>query len=235
LLDYLSKRFVENGWSIKKLHKLIMLSSAYQMSSRISDEAYDGDPENKLFSRFNLRRLDVEEMRDGLLAMDGTIDYKMGGTLQSGFGTDRENSNDRLSIDPTSVNLRMVYVPLRRANLPALLNLFDFGDATTASGKRPNTTVAPQALFMMNSDFVEKRSENLARELLDENSADAARRAERAYLITLNRKPEASEVDQALTYVERMRNKFDGATSPHDAWKSLLRILIASNDFMYVD
>jgi hypothetical protein len=128
-----------------------------------------------------------------------------------------------------------VYVPLRRANLPALLNLFDFGDATTASGKRPNTTVAPQALFMMNSDFVEKRSENLAKELLDENSADAARRAERAYLITLNRKPEASEVDQALTYVERMRNKFDGATSPHDAWKSLLRILIASNDFMYVD
>ena len=235
LLDYLATRFVESGWSIKKLHKMIMLSSAYQMGSRISDEAYEADPENKLFSRFNRRRLDVEEIRDGLLAMDGTIDYKMGGTLQSGFGTDRENSNDRLSLDPTSVNLRMVYVPLRRANLPALLNLFDFGDATTASGKRPHTTVAPQALFMMNSEFVDQRSENLAKELLDESSGDAARRAERAYLITLNRKPEAAEVDQALTYVANVRNTVDGKPSPHGAWKSLLRILIASNDFIYVD
>jgi hypothetical protein len=88
---------------------------------------------------------------------------------------------------------------------------------------------------MMNSEFVDKRSENLAKELLDEESGGATGRAERAYLITLNRKPEAAEVDRALTYVENVGNKFGGAMSPRDAWKSFLRVLIASNDFIYVD
>ena len=105
-----------------------------------------------------MRRLDVEEIRDGMLAIDGTIDLTMGGTMQSGFGTDGENSNDRLSLNPEKATRRTVYLPLRRANLPSLLNLFDFGDATTVTSKRANTNVAPQALFMMNSEFVEQRA-----------------------------------------------------------------------------
>ena len=79
---------------------MLMLSSAYQMSSGVTKEQIEADPANRLFSRFNRRRLDVEEIRDGLLAIDGSLDLTMGGTLQSGFGTDGENSEDRLSIDP---------------------------------------------------------------------------------------------------------------------------------------
>ena len=153
LLDYLAQQFVDSGWSVKKLHRAILLSNTYQMESSVSDDQQRLDPENKLFSRFPRRRLDVEEIRDAMLAIDGTLDLTMGGTLQKGTGTDSENSADRLSMSPEKLKRRTVYLPLRRANLPSLLNLFDFGDATMVNGKRQSTNVAPQALFMMNSDI----------------------------------------------------------------------------------
>src|SRR5207302_5238186 len=91
LLDYLAKRFVESGWSVKAMHRLIVMSNTYRMSSLAGEAAVGTDPENRLFSRFPRRRLSVEEMRDGMLSIDGSIDLTMGGTLQSGFGTDGEN------------------------------------------------------------------------------------------------------------------------------------------------
>jgi hypothetical protein len=232
LLDWLSARFLEDGWSIKKLHKRIMLTAVYQQSSEFGESKALADPENRLLSRFTRRRLDVEEIRDGLLTVDGTIDLRMGGTLQEGFGTDGENSNDRLSVDPDVQVRRTVYLPLRRANLPALLNLFDFGDATTAIGRRPSTNVAPQALFMMNSGFVAERARNLAEQLIEKQ--DAAARVRDAYLRTLNRAPGADEVDRALTYISSVRDKFS-EFDELDAWQSYCRILMASNEFIYVD
>ncbi len=229
LLDYLASRFVESGWSIKAMHRLILLSSAYQMSTEMSDAAMQSDPENRLLSRFPRRRLAVEEVRDGLLAMDGSLDITMGGTLQKGFGTDQENSNDRLSIRPETNKRRMVYLPLRRANLPTMLNLFDFGDATTASGRRNQTTVAPQALFMMNSEFVAERARNLASAVMKEG--EAASRIRRLYLKILSREPAADEIDAGLTYVSQLRKKRPEA----DAWFSFSRVLIGSNEFIYVD
>ena len=234
LLDHLARRFVDNGWSIKQMHREIMLSSAYRMSSAVSPEQNAADPTNDLFSRFNRRRLDVEEIHDGMLAMDGTLDLTIGGTLQEGFGTDRENSSERLSVSPDAIDRRVVYIPLRRANLPTLLNLFDFGDATTTQGKRADTNVAPQALFMMNSEFVAKRARNLAADLLDDDRT-ASDKIERAYLITVNRRPRADEVDGALTYIDNVKKKFGESFSDKDAWGSFCRILLASNDFIYVD
>jgi hypothetical protein len=234
LLDYLAKSFVDNGWSVKSMHRLILLSSAYKMSSDASEGAVQGDPENRLLSRFPRRRLSVEEMRDGLLAVDKTIDLTVGGTLQSGFGTDGENSVDRLSIRPDSTRRRMVYLPLRRANLPSLLNLFDFGDATTPSGKRALTVVAPQALFMMNSEFIRERSKNLSSEVLEKLS-DPTQRLRTLYLRTLNRQPEPEEVDTGLSFVTSFQTKFAGKRTEADAWFSLTRVLIASNEFIYVD
>ncbi|MEE9241273.1 MAG: DUF1553 domain-containing protein, partial [bacterium] len=235
LLDYLARRFIDDGWSVKKMHRLIMLSSAYRMSSKTGKKSSEADPENRLLSRFNRRRLDVEQIRDGLLAMDGTLDLTMGGTLQSGFGTDGENSNDRLSLDPEKINRRLVYVPLRRANLPGLLNLFDFGDATTSAGKRPRTNVAPQALFMMNSGFVAARSRNLAEQLIDANPMNPHRRVERAYLRVLSRKPEPAEIREALGYVDQLRKRFPDLDSDLKAFESLCHLLIASNEFIYVE
>ncbi len=235
LLDYLARRFVESGWSVKAMHRLLMLSSVYQLSSAVSQEQDAADPENRLLSHFNRRRLQVEEMRDGLLAIDNSLDTTMGGTLQAGVGTDGENSSKRLSINPEEVPRRMVYVPLRRANLAPLLNLFDFGDATTSTDRRARTNVAPQALFMMNSAFVAERARNVASMLLNDGRADDRRRIERAYLLTLNRNPAAAEVDTALSYVNSFERKFSGSRTPLDAWQSLCRVLISSNDFMYLD
>jgi hypothetical protein len=218
LLDYLTARFIEDGWSVKKLHRRIMLSAAYQMSSDISKEAAEQDPGNRLLSHFSRRRLDVEEVRDSMLALDGSLDLTMGGTLQKGTGTDGENSAGRLSIDPATSKRRTVYLPLRRSNLPSLLNLFDFGDATTTCEGRALTNTAPQALFMMNSAFVNDRSAALAKEL--------GGHVDLIYQRILDRLPTAAEKNDALAYVEKVG---DGG------WQSLCRILLSSNEYIYVD
>jgi hypothetical protein len=235
LLDYLAAQFVKNGWSIKAMHRMIMLSGAYRMSSVNPNVAEEVDPDNRLLTRFSRRRLSVEETRDGLLAIDGTLDMTMGGTLQTGRGTDGENNQARLSLNPEKLKRRTVYLPLRRANLPTLLNLFDFGDATTASGKRQLTNVATQALFWLNSDFLNERAQNVAKSLLDGKEMSDAARVETAYARILNRRPDKSEIDQSLSYVAGFRQKFAGEGAAQKAWQSLCRVLMSSNDFVYVD
>ena len=235
LLDYLAAQFVKNGWSIKAMHRMIMLSSAYQMSSVNPNIAEDADPDNRLLTRFNRRRLSIEEMRDGLLAIDGTLDLTMGGTLQTGRGTDGENNQGRLSLNPEKPKRRTVYLPLRRANLPTLLNLFDFGDATTTSGKRQLTNVATQALFWLNSEFLNERALNVAKSLLDKKEMTDEARIETAYARILNRHPDKDEVEQALNYIAGFKQKFAGEKADQKAWQSLCRVLMSSNDFVYVD
>ncbi len=214
LLDALASQFIADGWSMKAMHRRIMLSAVYQQSSEITRKKADEDPENKLLSHFARRRLDVEEIRDAMLAMDGSLDFTMGGTLQAGTGTDGENDAKRLSISPDSSKRRTVYLPLRRSNLPTLLNLFDFSDATTTCEGRDRTNVAPQALFMMNAPFVEERAVRLAKEGLD---------AAGLYLRILGRSATREEIAQAKDYI---------ATR---GVKSFARILLASNEFIYVD
>ncbi len=242
LLDYLARQFMKNGWSIKAMHRLIMLSSTYQMSSEISKKASSVDAGNRLLSHMNRRRLDAEEIRDGMLALTGRLDLTMGGTLQSGFGTDGENSNERLSINPNTSTRRTVYLPIRRSNLPSLFNLFDFGDATTPGEGRARTNVSPQALYMMNGEAVSNRSRELARNLLALNDDDM-RRVSLAYRRTLGRRPQAEEIQESLGYLDSCKRKALAAaqasgavTTPNlDAWQSLCRVLLASNEFIYLD
>lgn len=230
LLDYLARQFVEKGWSVKTLHRTILLSNAYQMSSAPANDAvFQADPENRLLTRFPRRRLSVEEMRDGMLSIDGSLDLTMGGSLQSGFGTDQENSNSRMSIRPESSKRREVYLPLRRANLPTLLNLFDFGDATTAASKRMSTTVAPQALFMMNSDFVAERAQNVTKQA---EPLDPSGRVRSLYLQILNRQAGPAEIDGALSYIDGFQKR---GRSAAEAWASFARVLLASNEYIYLD
>jgi hypothetical protein len=233
LLDWLAREFITEGWSVKKLHRAIMLSSAYQMSSEVTPEKQAKDPDNRLLSRFGLRRMTVEEIRDSLLQLDGSIDLTMGGTLQTGEGTDNEFSDARKSLHPDRSKRRTVYLPLRRSNLSTLLTLFDFGDATTSTDTRSQTNIAPQALFMMNSKFVAERSQSLARQLL-EREATAENRVRRAWRVVLGRDPEPDELRAALEYA----GNFPGKTQDEDAdllaWSSFCRALIASNDFIYV-
>jgi mono/diheme cytochrome c family protein len=232
LLDYLARQFSKNGYSIKSLHRMMMLSSTYQMASD-NAAAMEADQDNRLLSRFSRRRLSIEEMRDGLLAIDGTIDFTIGGSLQSGRGTDGETSQGRLSVNPETLKRRSVYIPLRRANLPTLLNLFDFGDATTMTGKRQLTNVATQALFWLNSNFLTDRSVEIGKGLLSEKTK--ADRISAAYLRILNRKASAEEIASGQQYLEAFQQKFAGDKAEVKEWQSFCRILMASNDFIYVD
>ena len=234
LLDFLAGEFIKHGYSLKALHRLMMLSSTYQMSSE-NPPAANADPDNRLLSRFNRRRLSIEELRDGMLAIDGSLDMTMGGTLQTGRGTDGENNQGRLSLNPEKLKRRTVYLPLRRANLPTLLNLFDFGDATTMSGKRQLTNVPTQALFWLNSEFLFDRSVELTKSLLADKTLDDQGRVASLYLRILNRQATKNEIAGGSQYVESFRQRFAGEKSEDRAWQSFVRILMSSNEFVYVE
>ena len=233
LLDWLAAEFIAQGWSVKKMHRMMMLSSSYQMSPDITPTSREKDPDNRLLSRFPIRRKTVEEIRDSLLLIDGSLDVSMGGTLQSGEGTDKEFSDGRKSADPDSTKRRTVYLPLRRSNLSSLFNLFDFGDATTSTETRSETNVAPQALYMMNSKFVAALSGVLAKQLLQTGSSDE-QRVERAWVRVLGHGPNAEELRNGLQYLAGFPAPKANDGRRLLAWTSYCRSLIASNDFMYV-
>ncbi len=232
LLDYLAKTFMDDGWSIKKMHKLIMLSKTYQMSAAFDEEKKAKDPENRLLSHFPRQRLSIEEIRDAYLAMGGDLDLTMGGTLDPGVGTDGETSAGRISMNPEKTNRRSIYLPLRRSNLPTLYTLFDFGDATSPEGHRNPTTVATQALFVMNSPMVIREANHLTTNVLKQEKLDK-RRIEEIYLRVLDRRPDANEIDQDLTYLANLRRKWNDIDD-EKAWTSLTHVLMASNEFIFV-
>jgi hypothetical protein len=233
LLDWLANEFMAKGWSVKTMHRMIMLSSAYQMSGETTPLKREKDPDDRLLSRFAMRRMTVEEIRDSLLMLDGALDLTMGGTLQTGEGTDKEFADGRKSMHPDDSRRRTIYLPLRRSNLATLLTLYDFGDATTSTESRSQTNVAPQALFMMNSKFVTERSRSLATMLLKSETADELR-VKRAWFRVLGREPDAGELRDSLEYVKRFPAKRSDDDARVMAWSSLCRTLVASNDFIYV-
>ena len=232
LLDYLAKSFMDNGWSIKKLTRLIMLSRTYQMSAAFDEDTKAKDPENRLLSHFPRQRLSIEEIRDAYLALGGDLDLTMGGTLDPGVGTDGETSAGRISMNPETTNRRSIYLPLRRSNLPTLYTLFDFGDATSPEGHRASTTVATQALFVMNSPMVIREARNLATTVIKEQKQDK-HRIEEIYLRVLDRRPDPGEIDRGLTYISGLRQKWN-TIDEAQAWTSLTHALMASNEFIFV-
>ncbi len=231
LLDFLAQRFIESGWSIKAMHRHIMLSSAYQMSGEITDSKAEADPANELWSRFNRRRLAVEEMRDSLLSLDGSLDLTVGGALITET-VEAKDANKLSCADWIQCTRRTVYLPLRRSNLLTLLNLFDFGDATTSSEGRTRTNIAPQALFLMNSEFVDERSRRFAEFLLKNPELDDAKRFRQAYKVTLGRDPTVSEIENAIRYMAGFPQGTSGESSRLEGWQSFCRILMASNEFI---
>ena len=232
LLDYLASRFVESGWSIKQMHRLIMTSATYRMSSNVSDFAWSKDADNRLWSRFKRRRLTLEEMRDSYLAVGGEIDWTIGGDLDAGSGSLAEFDRNNRRIDPDDYSRRSLYLPLMRNKLPTLLGLFDFGDATTTNGKRSVTNVAPQALYMMNSGFADRAAAGIATQLLP-SSGD---RLKLAYQLIYSRPPTENERATANSFVASFSSRQTSSKQPQQAaWKSLCKMLLASNEFHYVD
>ena len=232
LLDYLAREFIDTGWSVKQMHRLIMTSRTYQTSSRPSADALKLDPRNDLWSRFNRRRLSIEEMRDTVLALEGSLDLTMGGTLQPELGdsTKGSSSPDPPYLAPKDTKRRTVYLPLYRNRLPKLLGLFDFVDSTASTAQRSQTNVAPQGLFVMNSRFLDEGARAFAQRLLD-RAADDTERIELAYRWALARAPLAEERRRMEAFVSSYPQQGEKLA----AWQGLCRVLMASNEFHYVD
>ena len=232
LLDYLASRFVRDGWSLKAMHRLIMSSSAYQMQSRVSDESWEKDSGNRLWSRFNRRRLAVEEMRDSLLALDGAIDLAMGGALTESLDS---YGFENAYLHPDETRRRTVYLPIYRNRMPNLLTLFDFADPSASIAVRASTSVAPQGLYFMNSDFVHDRALALASHLLQDDGTRDSRRVEMAYRIALTRSPDPREVDEALDYIAGYPVSNDASDPRLERWRSFCRLLLGSSEYNYVN
>jgi hypothetical protein len=238
LLDWLAKRFVEKGWSMKAMHRLILLSNTYQMSTALDAKAALADPENRLLSHFNRRRLEVEAIRDSMLAVAGNLDPKMGGSLLKTrnfeYVTNDQSGNGAQYDAPR----RSVYLPVIRNAVFDVFQVFDFVEPSFPNGKRAVTTVAPQALFMLNGKFVLDEAELFAKRL-GPMEADADR-IRAAILRAYGRPAVAQEVSEAeaylKTYADALTQKeANPAKRREQAWRSYCQVLFASNEFVVVN
>ena len=206
LLDYLSAQFVQDGWSVKKLQRQILLSATYRQASAPRADAQKIDPSNRLLWAYPRQRLEAEEIRDSLLQASGLLEDKLGGPAvfpPLPAGTQAPNRNFWITSDnPHDFNRRSVYVFIRR-NLPyPLLDTFDWANPNIVHNKRDVTTTAPQALALINSDLVYSWSKALAGRVIQEvpKGGDAAR-IDRVYEILYSRKPDAFEKGRLLAFL----------------------------------
>nr|MDQ3331526.1 PSD1 and planctomycete cytochrome C domain-containing protein [Planctomycetota bacterium] len=230
LLDWLARRFVEEGGSIKWLHRTILLSSTYRQSDRPSPRSAELDPDNRLLSRMPLRRLDAEEVRDALLAVSRRLDRTMGGSLLA--MKNRDYFFDHTSKDATTYMTlrRAVYLPVVRNHVYDVLGLLDFPDPAVSSGDRSVTTTAPQALLMMNSEFVADAAAALAERLAEPGSDDASR-VRRLYRIAFGRDATSDEVAAGLEFLSRIDEVRDPSEAvASNAWTALCQVMLSANE-----
>jgi hypothetical protein len=245
LLDYLAATFIESGWKMKAMHRLIMTSQSYRQSSRADNShAHEIDPENVLLWRQNLRRVDAEVIRDTMLAVSGALNLKRGGpsvypTLSQdthgGQDTSGKNWHDSLADEQ---NRRSVYLVVKRGLKIPFLESFDFANSTSPVGTRPVTTTAPQALMLLNDRFVQSRAETLAARASREAGAELGNQITRAFQLVLQRDPNPAERRAAdeLVFEQRQLSAAAGNTQPERvALTSLCRSLLNVNEMIYVD
>ena len=234
LLDWLALRFVESGWSVKAMHRLMMLSRTYQQSpvGRQDAEASEIDPENRLLWRANRRRMEAEALRDSLLAVSGTLDSAMGGKTVPHKNFTNLNAM-AYSRDPVlyQSGIRSVYLPVLRSALYEVFAAFDFASPSTSNGRRGATMVAPQALFMMNSDLVDEASVRFAERLQSEASDSDSAKIRLAHRIAYSRLPEADEAARWIDFLDRYASVAGDRAA---AWQGLCRVLLSASEFLYI-
>ena len=215
LLDWLASNFMNNGWSIKDLHRLIMKSATYRMSSEHIAANFDRDGDNRMIWRMNPRRVEVESWRDSLLSATAELDLKIGGapinkilesSRRSIYATISRNG-DRISSDP-------------------FFRLFDFPAPRSTAAKRTTSTVPQQYLFIMNSPFFQKRAEALVNRLVREGETNEDR-INRAYHLLYNRLPSAGERETGLEFLSKV--DFEAG------WKQYAQALLGSEEFRYIE
>ena len=239
LLDWMARRFTEQGWSLKRLHRMIMLSSTYQLDSQATPAMVERDPENRLLGRADVRRLEAEEVRDALIAVSGRLDQTLGGSLLT--VKNRAYFFDHTSRDLTDYSSlrRSLYLPVVRNNIYDVFQLLDYPDAAIPTGDRTTTTIAPQALLMLNSDLIAQTSGHMADMLLGSPGTDDDGRVRRMYLDAFGRDVTTAELAQSKAFLAKVEAAL--ATEQPDlqarrksAWDCLCQTIFASNEFIYL-
>jgi hypothetical protein len=239
LLDYLAKRFVESGWSVKAMHRLLMLSRTYQLASAENEANAKLDVANDFLWRSHRRRLDAESIRDTLLAVSGDLDRSRGGPHPFPDPRAWDFTQHKPFKAVYDTNRRSVYLMTQRIQRHPFLALFDGPDTNASTAKRDVSTTPLQALYLMNDPFVHARAKGFAARVMKEQSDDAGR-VERAYALLYGRPPTAEERSAAAAYLAKAGAKLTaGGAKPGEAaakaWESLARALFLSNEFVYVD
>ncbi|HUY93205.1 MAG TPA: PSD1 and planctomycete cytochrome C domain-containing protein [Pirellulales bacterium] len=251
LLDWLAVRFIESGWSVKAMHRTMLLSAAYQQQCRPLEAARQADPDNRLLSYFPRRRLSAEELRDAVLAASSQLDLtpdsgESSETLwaraeildaKRGFAPNRMAADDPFYSECVK---RSVYLPVVRNMLPDVLALFDGADPNGVTSLRNETIVPSQALFLLNSRLVREQSRRFAERLLADDKASDEDRVRRAHELALGRPPSSQEQTEALAFVGEYLAAQAAQARPEaerrlSAWQSYCQTLFLENEFLYCD
>jgi hypothetical protein len=216
LLDWLADRFVRDGWSLKRLHRRILLSAVYQQCSVASTESLRQDPENRWLSRMSPRRLEAEAVRDSMLQVAGRLNCGIGGPATPDLNGRR----------------RSLYVQTARQDRSSFSTLFDAANPEQSVEKRTISTVAPQALFLLNSSFVQAQARSVAQRLKSEIPVDEPARIERAYRLLYSRPPRPDEKEIGLSF---LAGAGSGGPMTERAWIDYSHVLLCGNEFTYVD
>ncbi len=216
LLDDLAARFIAGGWSIKQLHREILLSATWQQSSAENPQRAVSDPENRLLSHMKRRRLAFEQWRDAMLVVSGNHDSKIGGPS--------------LALDDVDNHRRTLYATINRRDMSPTLMVHDFPDPTQHSPARTSTVTALQGLYALNGELLAQQSRRLVDRLREEVSNGNCSRITRAYWLLYSRRPSQRELDLGLSYLGDA-NIDDNL----DRWQQYVHVLLASNEFIFVD
>lgn len=254
LLDWLATRFVENDWKLKTFHKLIVTSTTYRQSSEQTPQKIELDPDNRLYSRRKLQRLDAETVRDAILALSGKLNLKLYGepvpVMEDAVGQiviGKENlDGERKPLAAINLNgeefRRSLYIQVRRSRPLGILSTFDMPDMEPNCTVRNSSTVTPQALMLMNSDFSAEMGNHFAARLRELAPGDARQQAQLAWRLAFGRSASAEQLENALNYLNHQTQNYQQEPPPESkqapadlALISFCQALIGSNAFLYVD
>lgn len=239
LLDWLAAEFIAQGWRLKPLHRAIMTSSAYRMSSKSNAEALAKDPINDAFWRFEMRRLSAEEIRDSILAVTGALNLKMYGPgvypeipPEVMAGQSQPGKGWGLST-PEEQARRSIYVHVKRSLLTPILESFDVPETDRPSPVRFSTTQPTQALAMLNSSFLNQQAGVLAARLRREAGDDPTKQTELALSLIAGRRPTKADVKRGVELIETLRSRYNADAD--EALRSFCLVVLNLNEFIYLD
>ena len=231
LLDWLSREFVNRGWSVKEMHRLLMNSRTYRQASRVTDGHIDRDPENRLYSRMNLRRLDAEALNDSLLSVAGKLDDRRGGP-PDGVTVSRDGLVT-VNATPSGGWRRSLYSLHRRTEMPTMLETFDYPEMGPNCVERSVSTVSPQALMLLNNERVRELAVGLAGRVAETAGEEPRARVETVYHLALSREPQAAELALGMESLALLRSQWGDL--PDRALETYCHMILNSAAFIYLD